>query len=185
MITTYFYLLIFLAIWHFFYESVLAASMRHGLRYKFFQLRDELRNVKIDNALSRKDEQIYEILDNSICQMIDSMSFISAVNYFRLKNQIHKNNKRRSDIDNLKNFIHSADNINLKQIDKKIGILGSEVLVVNNGGWIIYFIIPLLVLFLFTLFSVQFDKLKLIIIKVSTRLIYSSDLNNESPVELV
>lgn len=177
-----FYILVFLAIWHFFYESVVANSLRHGLRYKFFKLRDELRNVRIDNDLSKKDKQIYDILDNSICQMINSMSFISIGNYYRLKKEIDRNIKVKSDIENVKNLIETANNIELKRINEEIGLIGGRALVINNGGWTIYLIIPLFIVFLAAIFSVQFDRLTRLTTKVSTKLIYSSDINDNSHV---
>lgn len=175
-----FYILVFLAIWHFFYESVIANSLRHGLRYKFFKLRDELRRIKIDSDLSKKDEQIYDILDNSICQMIHSMSFISIGNYYRLKKEIGKNTKVQSDIDNVQKFIETADNDELKRIDQEIGLIGGRALVINNGGWTVYLLIPLLIVSLVAIFSVQFDRLTRLITKVSSKLIYSSDINDNS-----
>lgn len=167
-----------MAIWHFFYESVLATSLRHGLRYDFFQLRDELRNIKIDNTLTEKDEQIFKILDESICQMINSMSFMSVVNYMVLQKKINKDSKVKSNIEKIKALIQNADNKNLLDIDRSISLLGSRALVVNNGGWTIYLILPLLVIFIIALFSIQYEIITNHIKNISSALIYSP--NNQS-----
>ena len=136
-----------MAIWHFFYESILATSLRHGLRYDFFKLRDRLRNIKIDNSLSKKDEEIFKILDDSISQMINSMSFISAVNYIILRKQIDNNTSIKSGIEKVRTLINTADNKDLISVDEEINSLGSRALIINNGGWILYLAIPYLYYF--------------------------------------
>lgn len=185
---TAFYILLFLSIWHFFYESVLSSSLRHGLRYKFFELRDNLRNIKIDNSLTEKDKLIYDKLDNSICNMINSMSFISIGNYYKFKSNKARSNKFFSEIKQIKKLIQSADNKDLIEIDDKIGKLGAKALIINHGGYFVYFIIPLLLLglvaVLIAVSSDLLDKCKKMIIKVSSRLIYSSDVNNSSNLGL-
>jgi len=171
---TLFYVLIFFGIWHFFYESVLATSLRHGYRYDFFELRDNLRNIKISNKLSEKDEKIFKLLDNSICNMIDSMSIISVANYFRLKKAINKNKKVKSSIEKTRNFIETADNKGLLEIDKEFKKLGGKVLIINNGGWFMIAVIPVLVFLIIVFFSHQFEKLNTMLTKIISRLIYSS-----------
>lgn len=180
--TTVFYILIFLAIWHFFYEGVIASALRHGLRYEFFKLRDELRRAKISNDLTKKDEQIYNILDNSICHMINSMSFISVGNYYMLKKRIHKNVEIRTNIEDTRKFIETGDNTELKRIDKEIGRIGAKALVINHGGWAIYLIILLPFVFAVNLFRAEVDRLTNLVTKVSTRLIYSSDTIGDSQI---
>ncbi|MDB9954796.1 hypothetical protein OAD49_04460 [Flavobacteriaceae bacterium] len=169
-----------MAIWHFFYESILATSLRHGLRYDFFKLRDRLRNIKIDNSLSKKDEEIFKILDDSISQMINSMSFISAVNYIILRKQIDNNTSIKSGIEKVRTLINTADNKDLISVDEEINSLGSRALIINNGGWILYLAIPLFILFLVAFFTVQLDKIKSIIKNATSSLIYSSDSDNNT-----
>lgn len=175
-----FYILLFMAIWHFFYESILATALRHGLRYDFFKLRDRLRNLKIDNSLSKKDEEIFKILDDSISQMINSMSFISAVNYIMLRKQIDNNTSVISGIEKVRNLIDKADNKELLSVDEGINSLGSRALIINNGGWMLYLAVPLFILFLFAFFTAQIDRINNIIKNVSSSLIYSSDSGNNT-----
>jgi len=176
---TAFYVLVFLSIFHFFYESVLAPSLRHGLRYDFFALRDQLRNINIDNKLTKKDKQIYESLDNSICHMIDSMSFVSIGNYYILKNK-HKGFDVESEVDKKLAFIESADNKNLISIHEKMGAIGGQALVINNGAWILYLIVPLIILLIISIFSAQLGKLNSKINDVGSSLIYSSDFDDNT-----
>ena len=176
---TAFYILVFLSIFHFFYEGVLAPSLRHGLRYKFFDLRDQLRNINIDNKLSQKDKKIYESLDNSMCHMIDSMSFVSIGNYYNLKKR-HSDFDVESAVEKKQEFIKSADNKDLISIHKKMGMIGGQALIINNGAWILYLIVPLVVILIISIFSAQLGKLSSKINDVGSDLIYSSDFNDNS-----
>jgi uncharacterized membrane protein len=177
-----FYILLFMSIWHFFYERVVANSLRHGLRYKFFKLRDELRTIKID-GLSKKDEFIYESLDNSICHLIRSMSFISLGNYYRLKNEF---DKKESDsiIRKSKDLIEQAENEKLKIIDEELTELGATALVINNGALLIYLAVPIILFALILKITVQFDKLNKGIRRISKNLIYSSENFEENNISM-
>ena len=171
MITTLFYIFLFLAIWHFFYEGVIAPALRHGLRYNFFHLRDQLRTMNIE-GLSKHDQKIYNHLDHAVCGIIESMSFISVGNYFLLKKS-----QRKEDTKKLKDLIMSADNPELRKIDYKMAGLGARALIINNGAWLVYLFIPLSVYFVCTFFFLQFDRLSKSAAKVSSRLIYSHENN--------
>ena len=113
--------------------------------------------------MSKKDEEIFKILDDSISQMINSMSFISAVNYIILRKQIDNNTSIKSGIEKVRTLINTADNKDLISVDEEINSLGSRALIINNGGWILYLAIPLFILFLVAFFTVQLDKIKSII----------------------
>jgi len=45
-----------LAVYHFVYEGILAPSFRLKLRFELFELRDELRKLKISHAEDLRDE---------------------------------------------------------------------------------------------------------------------------------
>ena len=85
---TLFYIMLGLALWHFLYESVIAPSLRHTLRYKFFKLRDELRDIKFE-GLTIKEEKAYKLLETSICNLINGMNNIHLANYYSL-NSLYK-----------------------------------------------------------------------------------------------
>lgn len=171
---TLFYILVFIALWHFFYESVLANSLRHGLRYEFFGIRDELRRLNI-GKLNNKDQKIYELLDNSICHIINSMSFITYGNYLHLKKIISNDIKLKESIEDVKTMIESSENEKLKEINERIAILGGKALLINNGGWAMYLLAPFIIFLVIAIFFKQVDKLTNYVYKVSSRLIYSSE----------
>lgn len=74
MATALFILFIF-AIYHFVYESIIAPNVRLELRFELFKLRDELRNIKLNRELSKEDNEVFSILDETICVAINRLPF--------------------------------------------------------------------------------------------------------------
>ena len=165
-----FYIVLTLAIWHFAYEGIIAPALRNSLRYKYFALRDELRNLKI-SGLEQGDEKIYSVLDQSICSIIHTMSFITMGNYFLLKKRLSKNPELKEELKETFDFVGNAKNKNLIDIDAKMASLSGKALVINNGGWIIYLLVPVIVILIVGVFT---EKVKNLTIKAGKRLAYSA-----------
>jgi len=181
---TAFYIFVFLMIWHIFYESILAPALRNNLKYKFFEIRDQLRLLKID-GLSKSDEEVYDLLDQSICHLIHSMSFLNIVNYLQLRRELINNKEFNIESGKIKSIINNSENENLKIIDEKIARHGGSIFMINSGGWIIYLLLPLLILFIVIILSSQLDRLSRKIKLISSRLIYApDDLDDNSHIGL-
>lgn len=179
---TLLYILFFLGIWHFFYESIIASSLRHGLRYKFFSLRDELRALKISGFESKSDNSVYEILDHAMCDIINSMSFITIGNYFLLKKDYAKDKEYKKDAEHVSKLISEVKEKKLIQIDNRLRKLSSRALLINNGGWIPYLFPVILVLIVIILIFSQLHGIIKVINNISTRLVYGAEKLNRIPL---
>jgi hypothetical protein len=180
-----FYILLFMALYHFFYECIFANSLRHDLRYKFFKLRDDLRDLKID-GLNKEDEKVYDFLDQAVCNVINSMSFISIENYLKLKHFINNNEHVKKSIKRNRLMIELCENQKLKDIDERINSLGARVLLINNGSWFIYLVVPFILFTLVLTLNRKFSQIGIKLNKMSNRLIYSSDrFENTNGMEVV
>ena len=62
-----------LIFWHFIMEGIVAPTIRSGLRYKLFELRDKLRNQKMDFPDSVHPE-MFKFLDEGINNSIKGLS---------------------------------------------------------------------------------------------------------------
>ena len=133
------YTTVFLALWHFFYEGVLAPALRHGLRYKFFELRDSLRNL---DDLNSHDTDIKNHLDHSICNIVNSMSFLNLAHYFTIRKIIHNDSKLKNKLDEVRSDITNAQSQELRDIFNQITVKGFKALLINHGGWLPYLIMP-------------------------------------------
>lgn len=180
---TLFIILVFLAIWHFVYEGIISPYLRHGLRYKFFALRDRLRQLKINGLKGSSDTYAYKILDGTICSIISEMSFISIGNYFLIKRQ-HRNDKEfHREHDLASKVTDNVSNDELRVIDKQLGRLSSKALLINNGSLALYLFFPIIIfavlLYVFQIgksLNKSFNEKKK---KISSSLIYSRErLNN-------
>lgn len=170
--TTLFFVLVLLAFWHFFYEGILAPSLRHGLRYEFFSLRDELRFQKV-NDLRGKDLRAFKVLDQSICNIISSMSFISIGNYYRLKRDFGHDEKLREESKKRSALIQSSEK--MRVIDEKMNKLAMIALLINNGS-VLVLLMPLLILGVLIIYlRSQISKWKGKIGIMSHRLVYASN----------
>lgn len=178
---TLFYILVFLAIWHFFYESIVASALRHGLRYEFFSLRDELRSLKINGFESKNDNVVYEILDHTMCDIINSMSFITIGNYFLLKKDYAKNKEYKQDAERVSKLMSEVNEKRLNVIDNRLRSLSSKALLINNGGWLPYLLPFAVLLFLGILIFSQLNKIIKEINNISTRLVYGAEKLNHIP----
>ena len=182
---TFFYIILTLVIWHYFYDSVISPSLRHGLRYNFFSLRDKLRNIKIENELSSNDDKIFGILDNSISHMISSMSFINYANYLIIKKRYNENTLIKKELKEINQIMSNAENNELIEIDRNMNKLGARALIYNHGALLPYILIFLIPILLFLFFTIQFDRLTKLIIKVSSSLVYSSsEIDDNSHISL-
>jgi phage pi2 protein 07 len=178
---TLFYFLVFLAIWHFFYESILAPSLRHGLRYEFFSLRDQLRNLKIDGLNSKRDNVVYEILDHAMCDIINSMSFITVANYILLKKDYSKDKEYKKDAENVARLMSEVKEKKLIDIDNGLRKLSTKALLINNGGWIPYLLPIAIFIFLGIVIFSQVHAIISEFNKISSRLVYGAEKLNRIP----
>lgn len=165
---TLFFIMFSLVLLHYIYESMIAPSLRHSLRYKFFKLRDELREEG-QNKHSKDEAYLLELFDNIICDMISSMRFINMKNYFYLKKHSDKKEIKGS-VKEVQEMIDKTDNPVLKKVNKEITELGANALMINNGGIIPYLVVLYLVYVIFKAPYNIISSLK----KISSRLIYNS-----------
>lgn len=166
------FITIFLALWHFFYEGVLAPSLRHGLRYKLFELRDRLRNL--DN-LTSQDSDIKYHLDHSICNIINSMSFLNLAQYFTVRKAIHSDAKLKNKLDEVHTEFSNTEDQQLQLIYQEMNKRGFTALVINHGGWFPYLILPAFIVIVALVVTHQAARLRNTIMKVVFRLINTSE----------
>ena len=174
--TLLFALFIILGIWHLYYENVISNSFKKGIRYDLYALRDRLRMLNISGKIKSKDDKLtYQILDDSICHMINSVDDITVSNYLERKKKYKQNKEYKKVVDIVQNLIEKSENKELDKIDDNITFLGSKALVINHMGWLPYAIAPLFLWFIFSLITMRIVKAISELQKVSERLVYSSD----------
>lgn len=177
--STLFLIFFLLTLWHYLYESFIAPNLRYALKYKFFALRDKLRNTKINGNINSKEESFsYEILDNTLCNSIYSIRFIKISNYFLIHKELKEDEKYRKQFNNARKIIKDIKNKEIASIDNELKKLSTKALLINNGGWAIYLIplFPVMLLILLCVWIVyKINNYMTLISIMSSRLIYASN----------
>lgn len=134
-----------MASWHFIYESLIAPNLRLKIRHDLFIERDKLYAIKISADTQTVDKTAIEIIDQNIKFMKVRMPEITLHSLVQFKKLYESDEKLRSKIDSIELKISSAENNDIKNIDKKLNRIATNAFLVNSGGWLIY-ILPLAIL---------------------------------------
>jgi hypothetical protein len=132
-----------LTLFHFFYESILAPSLRLQLRFRLFRLRDELRGLKIER--DELSDRHFRYLQDSINTLIRNLSRFDVVTLIRLEAKLRRNPRIRERSEARCAALDECDLADVRVIRRKCNEMGVAALAVNSGGWVIY-ILPLVFL---------------------------------------
>lgn len=127
--------MVFLAFWHFIYEMIFAKNLRLILRTKLFRLRDELVNMRIENQL---DEKIFDITYDSSNTVLKYMSALSISDLISVEKALENDPTYKEILDKRIGYIKNYENENFQEINKEIGEITAQVLLINHGAWLPY-----------------------------------------------
>lgn len=140
------YLILYLAlcaVWHFFYESIVAPSLRRKLRYHFFAVRDELRRAKVRGALT---DDVYETLQevsNNALNRLDRIGLMTLFSvYYRLRSDPQFRKAVKEQRERINQWPREA-----MPLYNRISHLFDEAFYINSFGWAFY-LFPLIILVL-------------------------------------
>lgn len=142
--TTLFFTIIFSLI-YFLLESAILPNERLKLRYRLFQLRDELRWKVINEPNSLKDEE-FKILSSAINSTIGNMGQIVPSMLWKAHRAYETDDKFRKAVQHRKGVINNSSNDFVKGMNENVRGLMLMALGINSGGWML-FIIPILILY--------------------------------------
>ncbi len=125
---------------HFIFESILLPMYRLELRYKLFELRDELRSLNLNN----NHENAFHILDDTISAAIQRLPhFTLSLQYSAFKDY-RESEELRKRIEDRQNIINkSAPEFFI--IQSKLQEIIKDAFLYNMIGWS-YILIPIMVL---------------------------------------
>lgn len=172
--TTIFIVLIIFAIFHFIYESILLPSFRLELRYKLFELRDELRNIKSEKN-SKVSDDVFYLLEGTVCTVINRLPFFSLSARMDAFKEYESNKSFQNRVEKRKNILESCQDDRIKKINKELIDIATVAFILNSGGWI-YIVIPfLLLVFAFAFITKSIRSVKNMLIKETYKVAYASD----------
>ena len=145
--STLFIIFFSLSICHYLYDGLISPYYRFKLRFELFELRDKLRNLKIEKN-GAFDTKIFEILDDSINSNINFMSQL----YFHSIIKINRYLKSHPDVESLINkrvlLLKECDLAEVQEIRDSMSKITIKVMLVNSGAFLPYIIPPLFPLIL-------------------------------------
>lgn len=126
------FIIAFLALFHFVYESILAPSFRLSLRFKLFALRDELRALKIECG-ARLDDKHFHFLQDSINALI-SVLFRVDITLMAIAVQSYKTDPEfRRRVDERAKILDDCTVEPAREIRRKSLWIFAQALAVNCG----------------------------------------------------
>src|SRR5262245_58185753 len=108
---TTFIILFIVALVHFIIESIVVPSMRMNLRYKFFEIRDRLRNAKHTYGVAL-DSDAYHLLEGLLNNGLKHLSSINLSVVVAASRSVNADEKLRQELQN------RIDALNRCQIDE-------------------------------------------------------------------
>lgn len=138
------YVTITLAALHYIYEGILAPSFRLRLRFKMFALRDRLRKLKIERGDELRDE-VFNVLQASINNTTTLLHRTTVDVIRRAESDYQHDPALRRRIDRRIAIVESCDMPEVKEILKETRRALTIAVLVNHGGWGIY-VVPFLAL---------------------------------------
>lgn len=134
----YFFIALFVfALYHFIYEAILAPSLRLDLRFEAFILRDELRNLKINNAEALHDRH-FNYLQDSINTLIAMLARFDLATISQIENEIKRDPELQKRAELRLAALDDCEFPEAKRIRRASIAIASKALAVNSGGWLIY-----------------------------------------------
>ncbi len=156
---TLIFILMLLAVYHFVYESIIAPSLRLGLRYQFFNLRDQIRMLKAENGANFPKDVFY-LMEEFINSSLKHLHHYNFSLLLEAKKEFESDPKLKEKINKKINTINSCKIGEVKDIFKQTLQLTTRAFLINIGSWFIY-LIPLAILYL------AFSKLKNILLNIT------------------
>ncbi|ALU75244.1 hypothetical protein AUW17_08215 [Tenacibaculum dicentrarchi] len=149
-------------------------SFRLELRYKLFELRDELRNIKSEEN-SKVSDDVFDILEGTVCTVINRLPFFSLSAQMDAFKEYESNKSFQNRVEKRKNILEGCQDERIKRINRELIDIASVASVLNAGGWI-YIAIPfLLIILTFAFITQSIRSFKTILIKETYKVAYASD----------
>ncbi len=126
-----------LAIWHFIWEGMLLPTIRMHLRYKLFNLRDQIRNLKYEMNDDFDSKTFHEV-QHYINASINLLPVISPFLLFESMRRYSDDDQFRSRIEATLHALKAIDNADIEKVLTQTTKLTLQALLYNMGGWIPY-----------------------------------------------
>lgn len=133
------YIALFLAIWHFVYEGIIAPAIRVRLRNQLFSVRDDLRKAKLEK-LSRSDERAFSFVHNGVNNFLNRLPNMTITAIANIRREIAADMAKQQLLDEHVNAVLNCENTRIRDAFKNANAIIEHAILTNMGGWFVYII---------------------------------------------
>jgi hypothetical protein len=127
------YILVFLAVFHFVYESILAPSFRLELGFQLFNLRDEVRTLKIECQSSLNDNH-FDYLQDSINALISELYRFDAATIALAEQESRRDPEFKKRAEERSRVLDDCNIPDARRIRNKSLEIATKAVFVNSGA---------------------------------------------------
>jgi hypothetical protein len=142
MMNVLFLILMSLACFHFVYEGIIAPSLRLRLRFKLFEQRDLLRNLRVVESKS-VDKEVFSIVHDRLNNGLKLLSAIHVSTLVENDRVFDRNPELRELVQKKNAVLEACECKDVKDIDERGALIVTEAFAVNSMGLAV-FVIPLI-----------------------------------------
>lgn len=140
--------MLILALIHFVYSGILLPSIRFSLRLRLFALRDELRNLKIENEVDLSDD-VFTYVQESLNNTINILPRIDIPTIKLADREIKDHQLIIREVESRISLIEECHVEEVKEIYVEMFKIFRLALLANTGPWFAYLIPAVIVAFPF------------------------------------
>jgi hypothetical protein len=133
-----------ISVFHMLYERAIAPTLRMSLRHRLFSLRDEVRAMQA-TGVAAEDEEALWYVHEGINHFLDRLQCLSIQSRFLAERAYQTEAVLRARVDSRIAQMTRCKDPNVQRVFRDASRIVRMAFVVNMGGWLIY-LVPLLVL---------------------------------------
>ncbi len=127
-----------LAVLHYVYETCILPDLRLQFVYQFFQLRDELRNAKLNKKIT--DERAYRVLQESLNNGIRSVFIADYLLISEVRHAIRTNRHLATQTEKRVQTLDASQDPLIQELRHKSRRIFSCALLAGMGTWFLYLV---------------------------------------------
>ena len=137
---------------HFVYEKIILPSIRLHLRYRLFELRDQLRKIIIEEGRTERDKA-FIYLQDGISVLLNRLPEITLSLNWQISKELQTNEELKRQIEERINLINQSGNTRLLELHKETNQVIEKTFLANMGIWFVY-LVPI-ALFVFSVIKLS------------------------------
>lgn len=142
------YSFLLIALYHLIYEGILLPSLRLRLRFRLFEIRDRLRDLK-NREKDCCSDQAFAYLQDSINNGLGMLHRTDLITLLKVEEQVEQDDVLKRQLARRSEVLSEVVDPDVRAIMRSISHVGRAAVILNSGGWFIYVVPAMLALIAF------------------------------------